>query len=227
MGFETVSVCDGLQALQELRRYVFATCMQADRACQTTMLHGQGRAAWGQHPDCRTHWHTLNLSSCNSMVECQNSCLRRNTHQVCLVLLDLQMPVLDGWSTARLLRQEHGMALPILACTASDLTSPAGGSSVQQHALDCGADLCLSKPLGVSQLTAALQQLQVWPLYSASAPTAALASCPAVVPTAAAAAQEHVRGRAASAPCSSQHSKELPTLTVSTAALPVGPSTSC
>lgn len=150
---------------------------------------------------------------------------------MCLVLLDLQMPVLDGWSTARLLRQEHGMALPILACTASDLSSPAGGSSVQQHALDCGADLCLSKPLGVSQLTAALQQLQCWPLYTASTPANSFAgaqlSCPAVAPTATATAQEHARIRAASAPCSTQHSKELPTLAVSTAALPVGPSTSC
>jgi CheY-like chemotaxis protein len=73
------------------------------------------------------------------------------------------MPVLDGWDTARIMRQEHGLSLPILACTASDLSAPAGGSNVHQHALNCGADMCLSKPLTAAQLTAALQQLHVLP----------------------------------------------------------------
>lgn len=105
------------------------------------------------------------------------------------------MPVLDGWSTARILRQEHGLSLPILACTASDLLSPAGQltspaedsnivlPSVQQHALDCGADMCLSKPLGVSQLTAALQELQVLPrqLPAHRAPCAASAHIAAAI----------------------------------------------
>lgn len=98
----------------------------------------------------------------------------------CFVLLDLQMPVLDGWSTARLLRAEHGTALPIVACTASDLSSVCqpGGISVQQHALACGVDVCLTKPMVVSQLSAALQQLQVGipQLQAAGTPTGANAT---------------------------------------------------
>lgn len=82
------------------------------------------------------------------------------------MLLDLHMPVLDGWSTARLMRQEHGASLPIVACTAAELAAPAfpgGSSSVHQHALDSGANMCLSKMLSLAQLTAALQQLHVLP----------------------------------------------------------------
>ena len=91
---------------------------------------------------------------------------RRGTGQVCFVLLDLQMPVLDGFCTARILRAEHGASLPILACTAADLSSTSqpclpGGKTVQQHALDSGVDLCLSKPMLLTELKAALQKLHI------------------------------------------------------------------
>lgn len=100
--------------------------------------------------------------------------------QVCLVLLDLQMPVLDGWATAQCLRAEHGMSLPIIACTASDLSATAGqaggsDTSVQQHALNCGMDMCLAKPLSVQQMAAALQQLHISTPELAAAAAAAVA----------------------------------------------------
>lgn len=155
------------------------------------------------------------------------------------------MPVLDGWSTAIILRQQHGPFLPILACTAADLASPAHllaaipGSccsslddaaadlllssstpgeaprpSVQQHALACGADLCLSKPLCMSRLAAALEALQVLPAQ-AHASTGALhgAGGYPAAPTAGIGEHLAVSGTVpAAAPCAQQSSKELPTL---------------
>ncbi|KAF8060004.1 rcsC [Scenedesmus sp. PABB004] len=97
---------------------------------------------------------------------------------VAAVLLDLQMPVLDGWATARRLRALEAVQdapaarLPIIACTACDLASDAGASaacaagdgaalSVEQHTLACGVDVCLHKPLSLERLTAALRELRV------------------------------------------------------------------
>jgi CheY-like chemotaxis protein len=81
------------------------------------------------------------------------------------ILMDLQMPVLDGWSTAQQLRQlgSHVASLPIIACTACDLAAAgtAEGRLLEQRTLACGIDMCLNKPLQLDQLTAALQQLCV------------------------------------------------------------------
>jgi CheY-like chemotaxis protein len=81
------------------------------------------------------------------------------------ILMDLQMPVLDGWSTALQLRQlgSHLSSLPIIACTACDLAAAgtAEGRLLEQRTLACGIDMCLNKPLRLDQLTAALQQLSV------------------------------------------------------------------
>jgi CheY-like chemotaxis protein len=81
------------------------------------------------------------------------------------ILMDLQMPVLDGWSTALQLRQldSHHSSLPIIACTACDLAAAgtAEGRLLEQRTLACGIDMCLNKPLRLDQLTAALQQLSV------------------------------------------------------------------
>lgn len=142
---------------------------------------------------------------------CPVPLLHRAGRDISLVLLDLHMPVLDGWSTARLMREEHGASLPIVACTAAELAAPAfpGGSSVHQHALDSGANMCLSKTLSLAQLTAALQQLHVLPHPAAPAPGAA---------------QERPHRRFASG-----HSKELPTREAVPPAvlLAASPSTAC
>jgi CheY-like chemotaxis protein len=57
-----------------------------------------------------------------------------------LVLLDLNMPVLDGYSVIRHLRENPRTGtLPIVAVTAN-------GADGQKRALDLGADACLQKP---------------------------------------------------------------------------------
>lgn len=97
--------------------------------------------------------------------------LGKGTRQLSFILLDLQMPVLDGWETARHVRAVLGLTVPILACTAANLSAPLlpTGVSVQEHALNCGADVCLTKPLQLQHLTAALQQLCIIPLSGSAA----------------------------------------------------------
>jgi len=58
------------------------------------------------------------------------------------VLMDLQMPVMDGFQATRLIRQRTGwQRVPVLALTAGALPSE------RNKAADAGADTCLSKPL--------------------------------------------------------------------------------
>ncbi|MBL8471713.1 MAG: PAS domain S-box protein [Rhodocyclaceae bacterium] len=68
-----------------------------------------------------------------------------------LVLLDLQMPVLDGYAAAREIRTRHAAAsLPILALTASTLASE------REQALAAGMDDFITKPFAPHELLAAI-----------------------------------------------------------------------
>src|SRR5262249_846275 len=61
-----------------------------------------------------------------------------------LVLLDMLMPVMDGWSCARELRARYGASLPIVVVTAAE---HAGARAAQ-----IGADGVLPKPFEVHDL---------------------------------------------------------------------------
>lgn len=62
-----------------------------------------------------------------------------------LVVLDMQMPVMDGYETARALR-DRGFSGPILALTANVLAVD------RKRCLDAGCDAFLGKPIRVKQL---------------------------------------------------------------------------
>jgi CheY-like chemotaxis protein len=102
---------------------------------------------------------------CGSSTSSSSSSSTGDDLEYACILMDLQMPVLDGWSTALQLRQlgSHLSSLPIIACTACDLAAAgtAEGRLLEQRTLACGIDMCLNKPLRLDQLTAALQQLSV------------------------------------------------------------------
>ena len=74
--------------------------------------------------------------------------LARETFDI--VLVDMQMPVLDGPSTARAIRS-GGMELPIIGLSANVLVSD------RQICLDAGMNDFLSKPITIDKLAAALE----------------------------------------------------------------------
>jgi two-component system, OmpR family, response regulator len=69
------------------------------------------------------------------------------TQQPDVVILDLRMPGMNGYEICRLIKsQETTKHITVLAMTA--YPSPDG----QKQILDCGARVCLTKPLDINQL---------------------------------------------------------------------------
>ncbi len=79
------------------------------------------------------------------------------------VLMDVQMPVMDGRTATRLIRTDLGLKdLPVIALTAGILAE-------EQRAIrDAGADEVLAKPLDLEQLVATLLRLIPAPALSAA-----------------------------------------------------------
>ena len=72
-----------------------------------------------------------------------------------VLLLDLSMPVMDGFATLRKIREDSALAsLPVLAVTAYAMRGD------QEKAMDAGFDGYLSKPISSSALDAELEQLR-------------------------------------------------------------------
>lgn len=61
-----------------------------------------------------------------------------------LVLLDMRMPVMDGWTFARHLRERHGRSIPVVVMTAAE--------DSKLRADEIGADSDLGKPFDLQQL---------------------------------------------------------------------------
>jgi PAS domain S-box-containing protein len=75
-------------------------------------------------------------------------------HQYDLILMDLYMPIMDGFETIRRLRKsKKWKQLPIVALSAS------AELSVIEKALRVGADKCLTKPFNPDQLHSVLAEL--------------------------------------------------------------------
>ncbi|MGE5643479.1 MAG: response regulator [Byssovorax cruenta] len=76
------------------------------------------------------------------------------THDVDLILLDINLPDIDGYEVARRLRSSPKRALsltPIIAITANALKGDA------EKALDAGCDVYMSKPINVRELRARVE----------------------------------------------------------------------
>jgi len=73
-------------------------------------------------------------------------------HQPDAVLMDLQMPVLDGFAATIELRKQ-GFTAPIIALSASTLAQD------RKEAMQAGCDLYLMKPLDADYLWFNLQQI--------------------------------------------------------------------
>jgi CheY-like chemotaxis protein len=60
-----------------------------------------------------------------------------------VILLDMRMPIMDGWAVARALRSQ-GLSVPIVVMTAAE--------SAKRWADEVGADGYLAKPFGLDEL---------------------------------------------------------------------------
>ena len=67
-----------------------------------------------------------------------------------IVLLDMRMPVMDGWGFARALRQ-RGIKLPILVVTAAQ--------NPRRWAEEIGAEGYIAKPFDLTDLLSAVERL--------------------------------------------------------------------
>jgi PAS domain S-box-containing protein len=89
-------------------------------------------------------------------VECatngREGVLRATTEPFELVLMDVQMPELDGLTATRMIRAQGFPDLPIIAMTAHALASE------RQKCLDAGMNDHLAKPIDIAALDAALQR---------------------------------------------------------------------
>ena len=68
-----------------------------------------------------------------------------------VILLDMRMPVMDGWAVARALRGQ-GIDVPIIVMTAAE--------SAKRWADEVGAEGYLSKPFGLDGLLAAVERFR-------------------------------------------------------------------
>lgn len=71
--------------------------------------------------------------------------------QPLLILLDMRMPVMDGWAVARALR-ERGINVPIVVMTAAE--------SAKRWADEVGAEGYLAKPFGLDELLATVERFR-------------------------------------------------------------------
>lgn len=71
--------------------------------------------------------------------------------QPLLILLDMRMPVMDGWAVARALR-EQGINVPIVVMTAAE--------SAKRWADEVGAEGYLAKPFGLDELLATVERFR-------------------------------------------------------------------
>ncbi len=68
-----------------------------------------------------------------------------------LILLDMRMPVMDGWAVARALRGQ-GITVPIVVMTAAE--------SAQRWADEVGAEGYLAKPFGLDELLTTVERFR-------------------------------------------------------------------
>ncbi|MFZ6653996.1 response regulator [Undibacterium sp. TJN19] len=72
--------------------------------------------------------------------------LKTHADRFDLILMDVQMPIMDGWVATEILRKEHALQMPILAMTAGVMHSE------RERCHNVGMNDVIAKPIDVDQL---------------------------------------------------------------------------
>ncbi len=75
-----------------------------------------------------------------------------NQNKYCGILMDCQMPVMDGYMATRIIREQHGNELPIIAMTANVMEEDLN------KAKEAGMDHHIAKPIDVKAMIATITQ---------------------------------------------------------------------
>lgn len=124
-----------------------------------------------------------------------------------LVLMDVQMPIMDGWTATEILRKELALPIPILAMTAGVMTAE------REQCMAAGMNDVISKPIDIDQMLSVLAHYlsPEQPVAPASAPASAFAS-----------AHTPSRSPVASAPLAKADPEVLPPVNTTTMSLASG-----
>ena len=98
--------------------------------------------------------------------------MRAGSNRYDMVLMDMQMPVLDGFSATAMLRRELKLALPVIAMTAGVLASE------RDRCLEAGITDFIPKPVVVEEMLAVILRNLPTAQAAPAAPAAALSSAP-------------------------------------------------
>jgi two-component system cell cycle response regulator DivK len=75
-------------------------------------------------------------------------------HKPALILMDMSMPEMDGWTATRLIKKsEQTSHIPLIVLTANVLMND------RQRALDAGCDEFITKPIDLDEL---VETIQYW-----------------------------------------------------------------
>ena len=93
-----------------------------------------------------------------SAADGQQALERMVNEQPSLVLMDMNLPVMDGWTACRRAREDERIDhIPIIALTAHAMDSD------RQEALDAGCDDYATKPIDFPELLTKIEQLRSGP----------------------------------------------------------------
>jgi len=105
--------------------------------------------------------------------------LRSDAARYDMVLMDMQMPVMDGFTATRILRQELQLSLPIIAMTAGVLESE------RERSMAAGISDFIPKPIEVDEMLAVIRRHLRRRQAKSPVPAAAPAPAPVIAPPAA------------------------------------------